>query len=200
MKWEGCPQRPICIELINNGINNMNWKNCSKSLITIDLTSNVIKEMKWRNCPQSLTNIILRCNKFTEMNWKECPQSLIHIDLGHNYIKEMNWKECPRGLSYIDLYGNSTNMNWKYIPWNLEFGDYNNRILNDEFIKYKNSRDNIPDLPYISDERKEFISELIDVLHLPPRCNGEIESSYYKYPLYKNGGIAYIESMNALMK
>jgi len=68
--------------------------------------------------------------------------------------------------------------------------------------EYKKSRNNIPDLPYISDERKKFINELTYTFLLPPpqNCIGKFDSPYYEYPLYKNGGISYKYVMEEIME
>ena len=89
----------------------------------------------------------------------------------------------------------------KYVPWNLTF-EYNEDLCN-KYNEYKESRDNIPDLPYqcTTDEHKEFINDLMETFYLPPLSDdNEFDSHYYKYPLYKNGGISYRDAMKNIMK
>jgi hypothetical protein len=87
-------------------------------------------------------------------------------------------------------------MNWKYVPWDLKFLD---KEFDTSYKEYKKSRDNIPDLPYqcILDKHKKFINELTHTFLLPPSHNG-FDSPYYKFKLYKNGGVSYRDVMKEI--
>jgi Leucine-rich repeat (LRR) protein len=129
--------------------------------------------MNWEGCPPNLTEFSLHNNKITKLNWEGCLTNLDTIWLSNNQITELNWEGCP---------------------WNLEF-PFNVELTN-KFIEYKKSRNNIPHLPYqcMTNEHKAFINDLTHTFLLPPKDN-EIgfDSPYYKYELYKNGGISYKE-------
>jgi hypothetical protein len=79
----------------------------------------------------------------------------------------------------------------------MYYKDEEYKELNDQFNEYKKNRNNIPDLPFISDERKEFMDELTYTFLLPPKESG-FESPYYKYKLYKNGGVSYQDAMKEM--
>jgi hypothetical protein len=83
------------------------------------------------------------------------------------------------------------------VPWDLRF-PYD-KILTDKYNEYKKSRNNIPDLPYqcMTDKHKKFINALTYTFLLPPSYGG-LDSPYYKYPLYKNGGVSFREAMDAM--
>ena len=196
MIWKKYPCGIDWIDLSYNFIKEINWKGCPQNFSEIHLTNNLITKMNWEDCPQGLNTIGLNGNQIIEMNWEGCSQELTYIDLTNNQIIKTNWEGCSQELIYIYLFGNQIiDMNWRYIPWNLEFV-YQDE-LNDKFNKYKIRRDNIPDLPYISPKHKAFINELTYTFLLPPPHNG-FDSSYYKFKLYKNGGVSYQDAMKEM--
>ena len=81
------------------------------------------------------------------------------------------------------------------------YKDIDEPFLSNPYKKYKESRNNIPDLPYIPQRHKNLLDELAHTFHLPPKDNKiGFDSPYYKYKLYKNGGISYKEIMKKLKK
>ena len=83
------------------------------------------------------------------------------------------------------------------------YKDIDEPFLSNPYKKYKESRNNIPDLPYqcTTSKHKEFMDELTHTFLLPPKDNKiGFDSPYYKYKLYKNGGISYKEIMKKLKK
>ena len=201
INWKGCPPRLTSINLNNNQISEINWEGCPQSLTHIYLSNNQISEINWKGCPQSLTHIGLSNNRISKMNWEGCPPpGLAEIYLGNKSITKMNWEGCPQGLTKIELFSNPiTEINWKYVPWNLEFIFYCDLII--KYEEYKESRNNIPDLPYqcTTDEHKEFMNVLTHTFLLPPKENKVgFDSSYYKFKLYENGGISYRDAMKEM--
>jgi hypothetical protein len=129
-----------------------------------------------------------------------CSQRLTSINLNDNRIINVNWRYCPQSLTSINLNANRiANIDWRHVPWNL---DFRNNGLNDIYKEYKESRNNIPDLPFvpplpfISDKRENFLESLSHTFHLPPKDNKiGFQSPYYKYDLYENGGICFREDV-----
>ena len=167
----------------------INLEEFPKTLTRIDLSHNDIQEINWKGCPWYLTHIDLHNNQIKEIILEDCPGSLTWIDLSENEIKEINWNDCPKNLTTIWLdYNQIQEMNWKYVPWNLK--GFKSGILMNKYERYKKSRDNIPDLPWISQERKNLIHEIDHVSLLPPKISA--------LKVFKKGGYSFRENVQEL--
>jgi len=171
----------------------MNWVGAPQGLRIIELDSNQISEMNWVGIPEGLETIDLSVNQISKMNWFGAPQGLKTIDLRCNQIKTkgLNWEGCPSGLTEIDLSDNqisTKSLNFKGVPWDIE-------VLypyNEEYIAYKESRNNIPEVPFISDKQKRLVDEITFVSLAAP---GTLSQK-----VFSDGGYSFRESIQDLKR